>query len=475
MSDVRSEAGTETETDVEVVEAELVDAQEHDHSAAPVSEDTQAIDVVEIVESEPGSIVLEEHVAEQEWTREFTIEDAAPTPTRIETAPDAQAAHPEAAAEADSADDDYADEDYADEATAEDADADADVETDVDVAEPAEPVVPAAPAEPEPRIQSLPMVKALNAGLRKALADDDRVLILGEDVGPLGGVFRVTEGLQKEFGAQRVIDTPLAEAGIVGTAIGLAMRGYRPVLEIQFNGFIFPGFDQITTQLAKLTNRHDGKISMPIVIRVPHGGHIGAVEHHQEAPEAYFAHTAGLRVVAPSTPHDAYWMIQEAIQSNDPVLFFEPMSRYWPKGEVDLVENTTPLHASRVVRTGTDATVVAWAGMVSVALRAAELAAEEGRSIEVIDLRSISPIDYAPIVDSVRKTGRLVVAQEAPGNVSVGSEIAATVTEKAFYSLESPVLRVAGFDTPFPPAKLEDIYLPDADRVLEAVDRALAY
>ncbi|WP_460633411.1 alpha-ketoacid dehydrogenase subunit beta [Leifsonia lichenia] len=319
------------------------------------------------------------------------------------------------------------------------------------------------------------MVKALNAGLRKALADNDRVLILGEDVGPLGGVFRVTEGLQKEFGAQRVIDTPLAEAGIVGTAIGLAMRGYRPVVEIQFNGFIFPGFDQITTQLAKLTNRHDGKISMPIVIRVPHGGHIGAVEHHQEAPEAYFAHTAGLRVVAPSTPHDAYWMIQEAITSNDPVLFFEPMSRYWPKGEVDLLENTTPLHASRVVRTGTDATVVAWAGMVSVALRAAELAAEEGRSIEVIDVRSISPVDYTPIVESVRKTGRLVVAQEAPGNVSVGSEIAATVTEKAFYSLESPVLRVAGFDTPFPPAKLEDIYLPDADRILEAVDRALAY
>lgn len=446
MSDVRSEA---PETEGEIVEGELVETPEH--SDAPAGEDTQAIDVVEIVESEPGSIVLEEHVAEQEWSREFTIEDAAPTPTGTDAVQESADVHPVAAADAEPS----ADEDAA-------------------AAEPAAPEA-AAPAEPEPRIQSLPMVKALNAGLRKALADDDRVLILGEDVGPLGGVFRVTEGLQKEFGPQRVIDTPLAEAGIVGTAIGLAMRGYRPVLEIQFNGFIFPGFDQITTQLAKLTNRHDGKISMPIVIRVPHGGHIGAVEHHQEAPEAYFAHTAGLRIVAPSTPHDAYWMIQEAIQSNDPVLFFEPMSRYWPKGEVDLAENETPLHASRVVRTGTDATVVAWAGMVSVALRAAELAAEEGRSIEIIDVRSLSPIDYTPIVESVRKTGRLVVAQEAPGNVSVGSEIAATVTEKAFYSLESPVLRVAGFDTPFPPAKLEDIYLPDADRILEAVDRALAY
>ncbi|WP_314146257.1 alpha-ketoacid dehydrogenase subunit beta [uncultured Leifsonia sp.] len=319
------------------------------------------------------------------------------------------------------------------------------------------------------------MVKALNAGLRRALAEDPRVLIMGEDVGPLGGVFRVTEGLQKEFGPQRVLDTPLAEAGIVGSAIGLAMRGYRPVVEIQFNGFVFPGFDQITTQLAKLTNRHSGSLKMPVVIRIPHGGHIGAVEHHQEAPEAYFAHTAGLRVVAPSTPHDAYWMIQEAIASDDPVIFFEPMSRYWPKGEVDTVENPVPLHASRVVRTGTDATVVAWAGMVSVALRAAEIAAEEGRSLEVIDVRSLSPVDYGPIVQSVQKTGRLIVAQEAPGTVSVGSEIAAVVAEKAFYSLESPVLRVAGFDTPFPPAKLEGIYLPDADRILEAVDRALAY
>jgi pyruvate dehydrogenase E1 component beta subunit len=324
-------------------------------------------------------------------------------------------------------------------------------------------------------IESLPMAKALNAGLRQALADDPKVMLMGEDIGPLGGVFRITEGLQAEFGAQRVIDTPLAESGIVGTAIGLAMRGYRPVCEIQFDGFVFPAFDQITTQLAKLTARHEGAIRMPVVIRIPYGGHIGAVEHHQESPEAYFAHTPGLRVVSPSTPNDAYWMIQEACRSDDPVIFLEPKSRYWPKGEVDFSASAVPLHASRVVRTGTDVTLVGHGAMVSVLLRAAEIAADEGTSVEVVDLRSLSPIDFGPLLGSVRKTGRLVVAQEAPGFASLGSEIAATVAEKAFYSLEAPVLRVSGFDTPFPPAKLEDSYLPDADRVLEAVDRALAY
>ena len=324
-------------------------------------------------------------------------------------------------------------------------------------------------------VQSMPLGKAINAGLRKAMADDPRVLLMGEDIGTLGGVFRVTEGLQAEFGDKRVIDTPLAESGIVGTAIGLAMGGFRPVCEIQFDGFIYPGFDQITSQLAKMTNRHEGAVTMPVVIRVPYGGHIGAVEHHQESPEAYFAHTAGLRVVSPSTPHDAYWMIQEAIASNDPVMFFEPKSRYWPKGDVDLSDPQAPLHASRVVRTGTEVTLLGHGAMVSVLLQAAEIAAAEGVSAEVVDLRSLSPVDYGPILESVRKTGRLVVAQEAPGFVSVGSEIAATVAEKAFYSLEAPVLRVSGFDAPFPPAKLETQYLPDADRVLEAVDRALAY
>jgi pyruvate dehydrogenase E1 component beta subunit len=321
----------------------------------------------------------------------------------------------------------------------------------------------------------LTMAKAINAGLRAALAADEKVLLMGEDIGTLGGVFRVTEGLKSEFGDHRVLDTPLAESGIVGTAIGLAMRGYRPVCEIQFDGFIYPGFDQITSQLAKLTYRHEGSQSFPVVIRVPYGGHIGAVEHHQESPEAYFAHTAGLRCISPATPHDAYWMIQEAIAGNDPVMYFEPKSRYQRRGEVDLENAGMPMHASRVVREGTEVTLVGHGAMVATLLQAADIAAEEGTSIEVIDLRSLSPIDYGPILASVQKTGRLVVAQEAPGNVSVGSEVAATIAERAFYSLEAPVLRVSGYDTPFPPAKLEGVYLPDADRVLEAVDRSLAY
>ena len=323
--------------------------------------------------------------------------------------------------------------------------------------------------------QVLTMAKALNEGLRRALQDDEKVLLMGEDIGTLGGVFRVTEGLQREFGERRVLDTPLAESGIVGTAIGLAMRGYRPVCEIQFDGFVYPAFDQITSQLAKLTYRHGGSQSFPVVIRIPYGGHIGAIEHHQESPEAYFAHTAGLRVVSPATPHDAYWMIQESIASDDPVIFLEPKSRYWPKGEVDLDAPGVPLHASRIVRSGTDVTLVGHGAMVATLLDAAEVAESEGTSAEVVDLRSLSPVDYGPILDSARRTGRVVVVQEAPQHVSVGSEIAATIQERAFYSLESPVIRVSGFDTPFPPAKLEGAYLPDVDRILEAVDRALAY
>ncbi|WP_251443513.1 MULTISPECIES: alpha-ketoacid dehydrogenase subunit beta [unclassified Microbacterium] len=324
-------------------------------------------------------------------------------------------------------------------------------------------------------IETMPFSKALNAGLRKAMEDDPRVILMGEDIGALGGVFRVTEHLQRDFGPQRVLDTPLAESGIVGTAIGLAMGGFRPVIEIQFDGFVFPAFDQITTQLAKITARHQGAVSMPVVIRIPYGGHIGAVEHHQESPETYFAHTPGLRVVSPSTPNDAYWMIQEAIASNDPVVFLEPKSRYWPKGEVDLAAPALPLHASRIVRRGSDVTLVGHGAMVSTLLQAAALAEAEGTSCEVVDLRSLSPVDYGPILDSVRSTGRMVYAQEAPGFVSLGSEIAATVMERAFYALEAPVLRVSGYDTPFPPAKLEGVYLPDPDRILEAVDRSLAY
>lgn len=348
--------------------------------------------------------------------------------------------------------------------------------TGVEAATRAEAVTGAGPASgAEASVQTLPFSRAVNAGLRAALAGSDRVLLLGEDIGRLGGVFRVTEGLQAEFGERRVIDSPLAESGLVGTAIGLAMAGFRPVVEIQFDGFVFPAFDQITSQLAKLTNRHEGAVQMPVVIRIPYGGHIGAVEHHQESPEAYFTHTPGLRVVSPSTPNDGYWMIQDAIASPDPVIFLEPKSRYWQKGEVDTSARALPLHASRVVRRGTDVTLVGHGAMVTTMLQAAALAESEGTSVEVIDLRSLSPVDYGPILDSVRRTGRMVYAQEAPGFTSLGSEVAATVMERAFYALEAPVLRVSGFDVPFPPAKLEGVYLPDADRILEAVDRSLAY
>lgn len=320
-----------------------------------------------------------------------------------------------------------------------------------------------------------PLAKAITEGLRAAMTQDSSVMLMGEDIAQLGGVFRVTEGLQEEFGPNRVIDTPLAESGIVGTAIGLAMRGYRPVCEIQFDGFVYPAFDQIVTQLAKLTARHEGTQSFPVVIRIPYGGHIGAVEHHQESPEAYFAHTAGLRVVSPATPHDAYWLMQDAIASNDPVIYLEPKSRYWHKGPIDMANAGAQMAQARVVRQGTDVTVIGHGAMVSVMHQAAEIAASEGVSLELIDLRSLSPIDYDTILDSVRRTGRAVVAQEAPGNVSVGSEIAATLMEKAFYVMEAPVLRVSGFNTPFPPARLEALYLPDADRILDAVDRSLAY
>ncbi|MEN9989261.1 MAG: hypothetical protein RL508_240 [Actinomycetota bacterium] len=319
------------------------------------------------------------------------------------------------------------------------------------------------------------IAKAINAGMRKAMANDPKVLLFGEDIAELGGVFRVTEGILAEFGPTRIMNSPIAESGIVGTAIGLAMRGYRPVVEIQFDGFIFPAFDQITTQLAKLTNRSEGTLKMQVVIRVPFGGGIGAVEHHSESPEAYFAHTPGLRVVSPSNPNDAYWMIQQAIESNDPVLFFEPKRRYWQKGPVNLDTPALPLHSARVLREGHHVTIACYGPMVTVALQAAEIAAQEGTSIEVVDLRSISPIDFSTVIESVKKTGRLVVASEASTFVSVSSEVAARVAEQAFYHLQAPVIRVGGFDIPYPPAKLEEVFLPDADRILEAVDRSLAY
>jgi 2-oxoisovalerate dehydrogenase E1 component beta subunit len=321
----------------------------------------------------------------------------------------------------------------------------------------------------------LSLAKALNESLRKALETDPKVLIMGEDVGKLGGVFRVTDGLQKDFGEERVIDTPLAESGIVGTAIGLALRGYRPVVEIQFDGFVFPAYDQIVTQLAKMHARALGKIKMPVVIRIPYGGGIGAVEHHSESPEALFAHVPGLKVVSPSNAADGYWMLQQAIQSDDPVIFFEPKRRYWDKADVDTEAIPGPLHSARVVRSGTDVTLVAYGPMVKVCAEAANAAAEDGTSVEVLDLRSLSPLDFDAVQASVERTGRLVVVHEAPVFLGAGAEIAARITERCFYHLEAPVLRVGGFHSPYPPARLEEEYLPGLDRVLDAVDRSLGY
>ncbi|NLU77920.1 alpha-ketoacid dehydrogenase subunit beta [Micromonospora sp. HNM0581] len=326
--------------------------------------------------------------------------------------------------------------------------------------------------------ETLTLGKALNVGLRRALEDDPKVVIMGEDVGKLGGVFRITDGLQKDFGDQRVIDTPLAESGIIGTAVGLAIRGYRPVCEIQFDGFVYPAYDQIVSQVAKMHYRSRGKLNIPMVIRIPFGGGIGAVEHHSESPEAYFSHTAGLKVVSCANPQDAYVMIQQAVASDDPIVFLEPKRRYWEKGAVDLdgpLSEAYPLHASRVARAGTDATLLAYGPMVRTCLDAATAAAEDGRDLEVVDLRTLSPLDLGVVYESVRRTGRAVVVHEAPSNVGLGAEIAARITEECFYSLEAPVLRVAGFDTPYPAARVEEEYLPDLDRVLDAVDRTFGW
>ena len=325
---------------------------------------------------------------------------------------------------------------------------------------------------------TLTLAKALNEGLRKALERDQKVLIMGEDVGKLGGVFRVTDGLQKDFGESRVIDTPLAESGIVGTAIGLALRGYRPVCEIQFDGFVFPAFDQIVSQLARMRLRSLGHVSLPVVIRIPFGGGIGAVEHHSESPEAYFAHTAGLRVVACAEPLDAYMMIQQAVTCEDPVIFFEPKQRYWDRGEVDIsqdVAQARPLGHAKIIVPGSDVTLLAYGPTVKTSVRAAAAARDDGRSVEVIDLRSLSPFDVDTVCESVRRTGRCVVVHEAAVFCGLGAEIAARVTEQCFYHLEAPVLRVGGFSTPYPPSRLEDHFLPDLDRILDGVDRTFGY
>jgi pyruvate dehydrogenase E1 component beta subunit len=323
---------------------------------------------------------------------------------------------------------------------------------------------------------TITLAKGLNAGLRAAMERDPKVVIMGEDVGKLGGVFRITDGLQKDFGEDRVIDTPLAESGILGTAVGLAMRGYRPVCEIQFDGFVYPAYDQIVSQVAKIHFRSQGKIRMPIVIRIPFGGGIGAVEHHSESPEAQFAHTPGLKVVACSNPVDGYWMIQQAIESDDPVVFLEPKRQYHgEKAELDESAAPAPLFTSQLKAEGSDVTLIAYGPTVKTCMQSAEAAASEGKSVEVIDLRTLSPLDMGPVFESVRRTGRAVVVHEAHVNLGLGAEVAARITEECFYNLEAPVLRVGGFDTPYPPSRVEEEYLPDLDRVLDAVDRSLEY
>lgn len=322
---------------------------------------------------------------------------------------------------------------------------------------------------------STAMAHALNACLREAMDADDRVLIIGEDIGPLGGVFRITDSLHKDFGDGRVVTSPLGEAGIVGSAIGLALAGYRPVCEIQFDGFVFPAMNQIITQLAKYRHRSEGQIALPVVIRIPVGGGIGAIEHHSESPESYFVHTPGLRVLCPSNSQDAYDLLGQAIQSPDPVIFLEPKRSYWSKSEVDPTADSLDMEEAKIVRSGNDLTLVTYGALVPVALKTATTLAEEGRDVEVIDLRSISPIDDATVVKSVKRTGRLVIAHEASQTGGIGGELATRVQAQAFYDLEAPILRVTGYDTPYPASRLEEDWLPNMDRLLEACDLSLTH
>jgi 2-oxoisovalerate dehydrogenase E1 component beta subunit len=314
------------------------------------------------------------------------------------------------------------------------------------------------------------MAGALNRALADALRDDGTVLVFGEDVGPLGGVFRVTDGLAAAFGEARVFDTPLAESGIVGTAIGMAMNGLRPVVEMQFDAFAYPAFEQITSHLAKLRNRTRGRVSLPIVIRIPYGGGIGGVEHHSDSSEVYYTHTAGLRVVTPATPGDAYTLLRQAIDCPDPVVFLEPKRRYWSKETTVLEHTGLAIDRAAVRRPGSDVTLIAYGGALGTALEAAEAAADDGRSVEVVDLRSLSPFDDETVAASVRRTGRAVVVHEASRFCGYGAEVAARLSEQCFHYLEAPVLRVAGFDIPYPPPNLEEHHLPSVDRILDAID-----
>jgi 2-oxoisovalerate dehydrogenase E1 component beta subunit len=320
------------------------------------------------------------------------------------------------------------------------------------------------------------MVKALNQALRESLTDDPRTLVLGEDVGKLGGVFRVTDGLQDEFGAERVFDTPLAEAAIAGVSLGLALAGWHPVAEMQFDGFSYPALDQVISHIAKYRYRSRGRQGVPLVIRIPFAGGIGAAEHHSESPETYYAHTAGLKVVAPSSAIDAYHLLRASIADPDPVIFLEPKSRYWSKEDGSLqADGAPPIGRARVVREGTDCTVVTYGAMVAKSLAAANIAAEEGTDVEVLDLRSLVPLDLDALATSVRKTGRAVVVHEAPMTLGVGAEVVARIVEDCFDHLEAPVLRVTGWDTPYPPATIEQHYLPSVERILAAIDRVASY
>jgi pyruvate dehydrogenase E1 component beta subunit len=327
---------------------------------------------------------------------------------------------------------------------------------------------------PSRSTEQLTMVQALNYALRDAMGADEKVLVFGTDVGVQGGVFRVTEGLAETFGEQRCFDTPLAESAVIGIAIGLAVRGFVPVPEIQFDGFSYPALDQMVSHLAKYRTRTRGEVPMPVTVRIPSFGGIGAAEHHSESTETYWAHTAGLKVVVPADPSDAYWLLRHAIAAPDPVIFLEPKRRYWARGAVDPTRPQPGIGHAAVRRSGTDVTVLTYGGGVATALSAAEIGAEQHRwSLEVVDLRSLVPLDFDTVAASIRRTGRCVVLHEGPRNLGYGGELAARIQEELFYELEAPVLRATGFDTPYPPARLERLWLPGPDRLLDCVQRVL--
>nr|WP_236055087.1 alpha-ketoacid dehydrogenase subunit beta [Mycobacterium sp. SM1] len=329
------------------------------------------------------------------------------------------------------------------------------------------------PAGPQ-HAQPLTMVQALNRALHDAMAADERVLVFGEDVSAQGGVFRVTEGLAETFGEDRCFDTPLAESAVIGIAIGLALRGFVPVPEIQFDGFTYPAFDQVVSHLAKYRTRTRGEVDMAVTVRIPSFGGIGAAEHHSDSTETYWAHTAGLKVVVPSTPSDAYWLLRHSISCRDPVMYLEPKRRYWARGAVDTSRPEPPIGRAVVRRGGTDVTVLTYGALVATALSTAEIAERQhGWSLEVIDLRSLVPLDFDTVATSIRRTGRCVVLHEGPRSLGYGAGLAARIQEELFYELEAPVLRACGFDTPYPPARLERLWLPGPDRLLGCVERAL--